>query len=173
MERVKITFANAMNDFYQLEARTTSGKLLSFSTLKGKKVLIVNTASECGYTPQYANLQVLYEKFSSDLVVIAFPCNQFGGQEPGTDNQISAFCELNYGVTFPLMAKVNVKGPDQHPVFAWLCRKDLNGVADVEIKWNFQKFAVNEDGVLAAVFPHTMEPLDADILDWIRNPRLL
>ncbi len=134
---------------------------------KGRKMLIVNVASECGYTPQYSALQELYENFSDQLVIIGFPSNDFGGQEPGTNEQIQAFCSRRFGVTFPLAAKVNIKGPEQHPVFRWLTRRTENGVLDSEVHWNFTKFLISPTGRLEAVLPSSVHPLDPQILNWI------
>jgi len=146
------------------------GKDFDFSSLKGKKVLIVNTASKCGYTKQYVDLQALYEKYSgSDFVIIGFPANNFMGQEPGTDEEIKTFCSVNYGVTFPMMSKISVKGKDQHPIYQWLTEKDQNGVLDSKVKWNFQKYAIDEDGKLLEYFSPGTDPFDEEIVAWIEG----
>ncbi len=155
-------------NFHQLNASTLSGKPFDFTSLAGKKVLVVNTASECGYTPQYAQLQELYEAFGGDgFQILAFPCNQFGAQEPGNEGQIADFCQLNYGVSFPMMQKVEVKGPGIHPVFSWLTQKIKNGSEDIEVSWNFQKFLIDENGrLLKSLSPET-SPLDEQLIKWL------
>ena len=140
---------------------------IDFSKYKGKKVLIVNTASECGYTPQYADLQKLYEAHKSNLVIVGFPANNFGGQEPGSNTEIKGFCKKNYGVTFPMAGKVSVKGDDIHPIFKWLTTKSENGVMDAEIKWNFTKFLLDEKGKLIAVFPSKVNPNSEEITKYL------
>ncbi len=154
--------------FHELKANTLAGIPFSFSELKGKKVLVVNTASACGFTPQYEQLQELYDTFkANNFVVLAFPCNQFGSQEPGGADEIANFCRLNYGVDFPLMEKVAVKGEQIHPVFKWLCNKNENGTTDVTITWNFQKFLVDEQGRLVATLSPESSPLDEKIINWL------
>lgn len=143
------------------------GGPLELSKYRGKKMLIVNTASQCGYTPQYAELEKLYQKYKSKLVVIGFPANNFGGQEPGTNTQIKEFCKKNYGVTFPMSEKVSVKGDDIDPLFRWLTSKDENGVMDAEIKWNFTKFLLDENGKLLAVFPSKVTPNSEEITKYL------
>lgn len=150
--------------FHDLSIKSLDGKqTINFSQFKGKKVLCVNTASECGYTPQYEGLQKLQEKFKDKLVVIGFPCNQFGGQEPGNNEEIATFCKKNYGVTFTLTEKIDVKGKNQHPVYQWLCQKTNNGVGDYEVKWNFNKFLINEKGELVSYFPSSVKPQSAEL----------
>ena len=124
------------------------GKQINLAAYKGKKILIVNTASKCGYTPQYESLQKVYDQYKDKLVILGFPCNQFGGQEPGNSDDISKFCEINYGVSFPLTEKVDVKGPGQHPLYTWLTQKKFNGVKNSSVKWNFQKYLIDEEGKL-------------------------
>lgn len=156
-----------MTTFYDYEVRAIDGSDYDLAQLEGKRVLIVNTASECGYTPQYAQLQELYEKYQdSDFVILGFPANNFGGQEPGSNTEIQAFCQKNYGVSFPMMEKVSVKGDDAHPLFLWLTQKDRNGVSDAEISWNFNKFLIDENGKWVAHFPSKVEPLDERITDF-------
>jgi glutathione peroxidase len=135
------------------------GEEIALSSFKGKKILFVNVASECGFTPQYAELEKLHREHGDKLVVIGMPCNQFGGQEPGTHEEIKAFCQKNYGVTFQITQKVEVKGPGQHPVFRWLTRKELNGVESTTVKWNFQKYMVDEDGEYLEMFLSNVSPL--------------
>ena len=132
--------------------------------------MIVNTASECGYTPQYKDLQELYEKYKShNFVIIGFPANNFGEQEPGTNDQIATFCKKNYDVTFPMMSKISVKGDDMHPLYQFLTQKKKNGVMDSEVKWNFQKYLINEDGTLEKWISHKTLPTDPDIIHWIEG----
>lgn len=150
--------------FYDLSVKTLDGKgILKMSDYKGKKILCVNVASKCGYTPQYDGLQKLSEKYAGKLVIIGFPCNQFLGQEPGNNEEIAQFCRKNYGVTFPLSEKIDVKGSGQHEIYQWLCLKSNNGVADYEVKWNFNKFLVDEKGNLQAYFGSKTEPLSSEL----------
>lgn len=158
---------NSTPDIYSFEVASLDGGTIDFSTFKGKKILIVNTASECGYTPQYKGLEELYEKYKDQLVIVGFPANNFGGQEPGTNQEIKTFCTQKYHVTFPMAAKVSVKGEDIAPIFSWLTQKSENGVEDVEIKWNFTKFLINEKGELVASFPSAVTPMSEDILKYL------
>lgn len=140
------------------------GDTIDFSAYKGKKILVVNTASACGYTPQYKELQSLYEKYKDKLVIVGFPANNFGGQEPGTNTEIKSFCEKNYGVKFPMAAKVSVKGDDMAPIYKWLTSKEANGVLDAEIRWNFNKFLIDENGKMVAYFPSKVTPMSEEIV---------
>lgn len=150
--------------FYDFMVKDIDGKDYSFSSLKGKTVLIVNTASECGYTPQYQELEELYKKYKDkNFTVIGFPANNFGGQEPGSNEEIKGFCTKNYGVTFPLMGKISVKGEDCHPLYQWLTKKDSNGILDAEVRWNFNKFLVGKDGKLIAHFGSRVKPGSEEI----------
>ncbi|MCW5914694.1 MAG: glutathione peroxidase [Chitinophagaceae bacterium] len=149
---------------YQFKVEGLTGGVIDFSQFRGKKILIVNTASKCGYTPQYAQLEELYEKYKDVLVIVGFPANNFGAQEPGSNKEISEFCTKNYGVTFPMAAKVSVKGDDIAPIYRWLTRKSENGVMDADIKWNFTKFLINEKGELEAVFESKVTPLSDEIV---------
>lgn len=135
-----------MNSIYDIKINSLSGEPIDLSSFKGKKILFVNVASECGFTPQYTELQSLYDTYSDQLQVIGVPCNQFGGQEPGDHDQIATFCQKNYGVSFLITEKVDVKGADQHPLYAWLTDKKLNGKKSAGVKWNFQKYLVDENG---------------------------
>ena len=137
---------------------------IDLSQYKGKKVLIVNTASKCGYTPQYAELQQLQDKFADKLIVIGCPCNQFMDQEPGAAEEIVSFCQKNYGVTFPLSQKLDVKGGNQHPLYRWLCNKAQNGAMDATVGWNFNKFLINESGQLIGYFPSSVKPLAPELV---------
>lgn len=151
--------------FYSLSAVKNNGEVFSFEALKGKKVLLVNTASACGYTPQYDELEKLYETYKQQLVVIAFPANDFGAQEQGSDDEIAQFCKVNFGVTFPLMKKSGVvKNAEQNPVFEWLTNKDKNGWNDKQPIWNFCKYLVDENGVLQAFFAQGVSPLGAEVI---------
>ena len=157
----------AMENFHDLSATTIEGATYDFDQLKGKRVLIVNTASRCGFTPQYADLEKLHKQFGDDgFVVLGFPCNQFGFQEPGSAGDISSFCEENYGVSFQMMEKVDVKGRDAHPVYQWLCDKARNGVEDHKVAWNFHRFLVDEQGRLVASLRSGVGPLDDAIVDF-------
>lgn len=151
---------------HSLSYTSINGENISLEKYKGKKILIVNTASECGYTPQYKQLQELYNTYEDKLVVIGFPANDFGAQEPGSNQDIESFCEKNYGVTFPLSEKITVKGNDMHPIFAWLTSKSQNGVKDAEVKWNFTKFLLDENGRLLQSFESKVTPLDESILSY-------
>lgn len=145
-------------------------KPFDFSKLKGKKVMIVNTASKCGYTPQYEELQKLYEKYKNKgFVIVGFPANNFRNQEPGTNAEIAEFCKVNYGVTFPIMEKISVKGDDMHPIYQYLTQKSKNGVEDSEVAWNFQKYLINKNGILEKVFKTKVSPLDSEIIQWIEK----
>jgi glutathione peroxidase len=160
----------SMTSFYDLTANTLEGDLISFEALKGKRVLIVNTASKCGYTPQYADLETLHETHGGDdFVVIGFPCNDFGRQEPGSADEIASFCSKNYGVSFQIMEKVHVGGGDQHPVYSWLCSASENGVADHKVGWNFHKFLIDENGQLVASLRSGVKPLDEQIVEFAQG----
>lgn len=148
---------------YDFKAESLDGGTIDFSAFKGKKILIVNTASECGYTPQYEGLQKLYDAYKDKLVVIGFPANNFGAQEPGSNAEIGAFCKKNYGVTFPMAAKISVKGDDMAPIYKWLTSKAENGVLDAEIKWNFNKFLIGENGNMLYYFPSKVKPMSEEI----------
>lgn len=148
---------------YDFKVEALDGGSIDFATFKGKKLLIVNTASECGYTPQYEGLEKLYKTYKDKLVIVGFPANNFGGQEPGTNTEIKEFCKKNYGVTFPMAAKISVKGDDIAPIYQWLCHKFENGVLDAEIKWNFGKFLLDENGKLVAYFPSKVTPMSEEI----------
>lgn len=154
---------------YDYKVQGLTGGTIDFAQFKGKKILIVNTASECGYTPQYEDLQKLYETYKSKLVVIGFPANNFGSQEPGSNSEIASFCKKNYGVTFPMAAKISVKGDDIAPIYQWLTKKEYNGYDNTTVKWNFQKYLINEKGELVAVFGSRTKPMDKDLLTAIEK----
>lgn len=153
---------------YDYKVESLDGKEINFADFKGKKILIVNTASECGFTPQYADLEKLSNEYKDKLVVVGFPANNFGGQEPGTNVEIGAFCQKNYGVTFPLAAKVSVKGDDTAPIFKYLTEKELNGVKNTTILWNFTKFLIDENGKLVDSFISTTKPTDQAITKYLQ-----
>lgn len=157
-------------NIYQFKVKDLYGETFDFSTLKGKKVLIVNTASKCGLTPQYKDLEALYKEYKDQgLVIIGFPANDFAGQEPGTNEEIAAFCEQNYGVSFPMMDKISVKGNDMAPIYQFLTQKEKNGLQDSEVEWNFQKYLINERGELEKVVGPRTLPTDAEIVDWVKS----
>jgi len=153
---------------HQFKVKAIDGTTIDFSKFKGKKVLIVNTASACGFTPQYEGLQKLYEQHKDKLVIVGFPCNQFGGQESGSETEIQTFCKSRYGVTFPLASKIDVKGENIAPIYKWLCNKTENGVLDATIKWNFNKFMIDENGKLLAYFPSNTKPDSNEILGLLK-----
>lgn len=160
----------AKETIYQFKVEDLSGNTFDFSTLKGKKILVVNTASECGLTPQYEQLQAIYEKYKDkNFVIVGFPANNFGDQEPGTNQEIATFCQQNFGVSFPMMAKISVKGGDMHSVYQFLTQKAKNGLQDSEVQWNFQKYLINENGELAKVVSPRTLPTDAEITNWIEG----
>ena len=155
---------------YQFKVEDLDGNAFDFSTLKGKKILVVNTASECGLTPQYEQLQAIYEKYKDkNFVIVGFPANNFGSQEPGTNAQIATFCQKNYGVSFPMMSKISVKGKDMHAVYQFLTQKAKNGLQDSDVEWNFQKYLINENGELAKVVLPRVLHTDAEITNWIEG----
>jgi glutathione peroxidase len=161
--------ANAQS-IHQFTVQNIEGKDFSFSSLKGKKIMVVNTASKCGLTPQYEQLEGLYEQFKdSNFVIIGFPANNFMSQEPGTNEEIVEFCQKNYGVSFPMMSKISVKGNDMHEVYKFLTEKSLNGLEDSSVKWNFQKYLLNEEGKLEKVIDPRTLPNDPEIIKWIRE----
>ena len=149
--------------FYALSAEDINGAIISMSSFKGKKVLVVNVASQCGYTPQYEGLQTLYETYSDSLVVLGFPSNDFLWQEPGSNSKIKTFCQRTYGVTFPMFSKIHVKGRKQHPIYDWLSDSKLNGWNDENPSWNFNKYLLDEKGNLIEWFGANLEPLDTMI----------
>ena len=148
---------------YDVEMNSLNGDSLKFKAFSGKKLLIINVASECGFTKQYEELQQLHETYKDQLVVIGVPCNQFGGQEPGTSDDIQSFCKVNYGVTFPLTEKIDVKGEQQHPLYQWLTQKTLNGKKSSSVKWNFQKYLIDEEGNLIDYYYSITKPMSKKI----------
>lgn len=163
---------NTMTDqsIYQFTVNDIEGKVFPLASLKGKKVMIVNTASECGLTPQYKQLEAVYEQFKdSNFIIVGFPANNFGAQEPGSNHEIATFCSRNYGVTFPMMSKISVKGGDIHPLYQFLTEKQKNGLQDSEVQWNFQKYLIDEKGHLVKVIDPKTLPDDQVIISWIKS----
>jgi glutathione peroxidase len=164
---VKTETMNKEN-IYQFKVTDLSGEVFDFASLKGKKILVVNTASKCGLTPQYKDLETIYTTYKDkNFVVVGFPANNFASQEPGSNEEIGAFCQKNYGVTFPMMGKVSVKGDDMSDVYKFLTQKSKNGLQDSQVEWNFQKYLINEKGELEKVISPQVLPTDAEIVDWI------
>jgi glutathione peroxidase len=166
---ISLTGFTQISGFYDFKVRTLEGKEFDFASLKGKKVMIVNTASKCGFTPQYKDLEEVYEKYQGNLVIIGFPANNFMNQEPGSAADIRKFCTENYGVTFPMMEKISVKGDDMAPLYKWLTLKDKNGVMDSEVKWNFQKYLIDENGKLVDVVYSKDKPDSEKVIAWISS----
>lgn len=162
------TFLTNGQSIHSFKVNSIDGKEINLASFKGKKILIVNTASKCGYTGQYEALQKVYTQYKNKLVIIGFPCNQFGGQEPGTNDVIVEFCQKNYGVTFPLADKVDVKGENAAPIYKWLTQKAQNGVLDATIGWNFNKFLLDEQGKMIAYFPSNVKPDSESILSYLK-----
>ncbi|MEO8174436.1 MAG: glutathione peroxidase [Sediminibacterium sp.] len=153
---------------HTFKMKSIEGGTIDFSKFKGKKILVVNTASKCGYTKQYEQLEKVYEEYKDKLVVVGIPANNFGGQEPGTDADIQEFCKARFGVKFPLASKVSVKGEDTAPLYQWLTSKAQNGVLDAEIKWNFNKFLLDENGKMIAYFDSKVLPDSEDIVKYLK-----
>jgi len=167
---VASTVAFGQKSFYDFKVKDIDGKEFNLSSLKGKKVLVVNTASKCGNTPQYKQLEAIYKQYGGDkFTIVGFPANNFFKQEPGTNKEIAEFCEKNYGVTFPMMSKISVKGSDMDPLYKWLTSKSENGVKDSEVTWNFQKFLIDENGKLVDVVDPKVKPDDDKIVSWIKE----
>ena len=157
-------------NIYQFKVQDLEGKEFDFATLKGNKILVVNTASKCGLTPQYKDLESIYEKYKNqNFVIVGFPANNFMSQEPGTNEEIGAFCQKNYGVTFPMMSKVSVKGNDMCEVYKFLTQKSKNGLQDSDVEWNFQKYLINDKGELDKVVSPRVLPTDNEIVSWIEK----
>ena len=165
MATVLTTNAQSIHSF---SVKSIDGKNINLASFKGKKILIVNTASKCGYTPQYEGLEKVYEQYKDKLVILGFPCNQFGGQEPGTNEEIVDFCKKNYGVSFPLADKIDVKGSNIAPIYQWLTSKSKNGILDASISWNFNKFLIDENGKMIAYFPSNVKPDSDAILSYLK-----
>ncbi len=162
--------ANMSQSIHQFKTEDLSGNPFDFAQLKGKKIMVVNTASKCGLTPQYEQLEEIYEKYKDDnFVIVGFPANNFAAQEPGTNAEIGEFCQRNYGVTFPMMSKISVKGDDMDKIYQFLTQKSQNGVQDSEVKWNFQKYLLDENGKLVKVIEPETLPTDDSVVSWIRS----
>ncbi|WP_343747673.1 glutathione peroxidase [Fluviicola sp.] len=165
-----VAFTGTSQTIYDFKVTDIDGNEFNLASLKGKKVMIVNTASKCGLTPQYEELEKLYKTYKdSNFVIVGFPSNDFMSQEPGTDQEIKAFCSKNYGVSFPMMSKIEVKGKDKHPLYQFLTEKSKNGYSDNSVKWNFQKYLINEQGKLVKVISPSTKPMDQEIISWIRS----
>jgi len=166
-ENNTIAPGDTAKSIYKFKVASLDGGIIDFASFKGKKILVVNTASECGYTPQYKDLQALYEKYKDKLVIVGFPANNFGGQEPGSNTEIKTFCQKNYGVTFPMAAKISVKDSAIAPIYQWLTSKEQNGVLDATISWNFNKFLIDENGKLVAYFDSKVTPDSPEISKYL------
>lgn len=167
---IAVTSTMAQVNFYDFNVKTLEGENFAFSQLKGKKVMIVNTASKCGLTPQYEQLENIYQKYKGkNFIIIAFPSNDFMKQEPGDSKQIRAFCTKNYGVTFPVMEKISVKGKSISPLYSWLTQKSKNGVQDSKVKWNFQKYLIGKDGKIEKVISPRTKPNTNEVIEWIEQ----
>lgn len=155
---------------YQFTVEDINGKPFALADLKGKKVMIVNTASKCGLTPQYKEFEALYQQYKDrDFIIIGFPANNFLGQEPGSNEQIASFCSINYGVSFPMMSKISVKGKNMHPLYQFLTQKSKNGVEDSKVRWNFQKYLIGRDGKLEKVIAPKTLPSSDEVTQWIEK----
>jgi len=152
-----------INSIYDISITSLEGKTIDLNDFKGKKILFVNVASKCGFTSQYKNLQKLHDTYGEKVEIIGIPCNQFGSQEPGSAAEIKEFCTKNYGVSFLMSEKSQVKGANQHPLYKWLTNKSENGIKDSNVSWNFQKYLVDENGKLMQVFKSGVNPMDASI----------
>jgi len=158
---------SSKKSIYDIEINSLQGKPINLSLFKGKKILFVNVASKCGFTPQYKELQKLHNLYEESLVVIGVPCNQFGKQEPGNSTEINEFCQVNYGVSFLITEKISVKGNEQHPLYSWLTKKNKNGKKNSSVKWNFQKYLINEDGELIDYYYSITSPTSSKIKKYL------
>jgi glutathione peroxidase len=169
-ETTEVTKQEATENLYQFKVKTLSGDDFDFASLKGKKVMVVNTASKCVLTPQYKVLQSLYDTYKDqNFVIVGFPANNFMSQEPGTNKEISEFCTENYGITFPMMAKISVEGDDIHPLYQFLTQKAKNGFKDSAVGWNFQKYLINEKGEVEKIISPKILPTDSTVINWIKS----
>jgi len=164
----KDVIQKSSKSIYDIEINSLQGKSIDFSAYKGKKILFVNVASKCGFTPQYRELQKLQETYSDSLAVIGVPCNQFGKQEPGNSDQIQEFCEINYGVSFLITEKIDVKGGNQHELYQWLTKKAINGKQNSTVKWNFQKYLIDENGEFLDYFYSITKPMNSRITSHLK-----
>lgn len=163
----KLNMSLQSSSIHSFQVPSLTGGTIDFSEFKGKKILVVNTASKCGYTPQYEALQKVYEQYQDQLVIVGFPCNDFLFQEPGSSEEIEEFCKKNYGVSFPMAAKIHVKGKEMAEIYQWLTEKELNGVESSKVTWNFQKYLLDEDGQLIRHFEPKVVPNDPEIISLI------
>ena len=159
---------NASAPLYDIKINSLQGESINLSDYKGKKILFVNVASKCGFTPQYRELQELQDTYKNNLVVIGVPCNQFGKQEPGNSEEIQEFCEINYGVSFLITEKIEVKGSNQHPLYRWLTKKAINGKKNSTVKWNFQKYMVDEQGEFLDYFYSITKPMNSRLTSHLK-----
>ena len=164
----KSTFYEFLEANPNAKVKSIDGKEVDYTQFKGKKVLIVNTASECGYTPQYEDLEKLYETYKDKLIILGFPANNFGGQEPGTNEEIKEFCKSKYSVTFPMFEKISVLGDDMAPLYKWLTSKDMNGWNEQQPKWNFNKYLLDENGNLIKYYSSAVKPMSDDIVSQLK-----
>lgn len=169
-ERHKASLSPYKGSLYRFKVKDIDGREFDMAKLKGKKVLVVNVASKCGFTPQYEELEKLYEKYKDrNFIIVGFPANNFKNQEPGSNEEIKQFCTATYGVTFPMMAKISVKGSDMAPIYQWLTQKEKNGVLDAPVQWNFQKFLIDENGHVVDVALTKESPFSDKIVNWIKK----
>jgi glutathione peroxidase len=167
---VSTSLAQELKTLHNFSATSIEGENLDLEKFKGKKVMVVNTASRCGLTPQYEDLQKLYKEFGGDdFEIIGFPANNFMKQEPGSDEKIAAFCAKNYGVSFTMMSKINVKGKEIHPIYQWLTTKEQNGVEDNKVSWNFQKYLIDEEGKYVRMISPKEKPYNESVIAWIKG----
>ena len=159
---------NAQESVYDIKINSITGEEIDLHDFEGKKILFVNVASDCGFTKQYKGLEELHQLYKEGLVIVGLPCNQFGGQESGSEEEIVQFCELNYGVTFLLTEKIKVKGEKVHPLYKWLCTKEKNGASNSSVKWNFQKYLLDEKGEFVDYFYSTTKPMSSKIIDYLK-----
>jgi len=164
----KSTFYQFLEANPNAKVKSIDGTEYDYAQLKGKKVLIVNTASECGYTPQYEELEKLHQAYKDKLIILGFPANNFGGQEPGTNEEIKEFCKSKYSVTFPMFEKISVLGDDMAPIYKWLTSKDLNGWNDQQPKWNFNKYLIDEEGNLVKYYSSAVKPMSEEIVSMLK-----
>ena len=169
MSLFTFTTTNAQESIYDIEINDISGNPIDLKQFRGKHILFVNVASECGFTPQYAGLEELHQQFKENLVVIGLPCNQFGGQEPGTEKEVQQFCTKNFGVSFLLTEKIEVKGEGKHQLYNWLTDKKKNGKSSSSVKWNFQKYVVDEKGEFVNYFYSTTKPMSLKITSLLKQ----
>ena len=169
-ETTEVVKLEATENLYQFKVKTLTDDDFDFASLKGKKVMVVNTASKCVLTPQYKVLQSLYDTYKDqNFIIVGFPANNFRSQEPGTNKEISDFCTENYGITFPMMAKISVKGDDTHPLYQFLTQKEKNGFQDSDVEWNFQKYLINEKGEVEKIISPKILPTDSAVINWIKS----